>query len=86
MHSTSGYDVRCTLSYGDIYGQILIWLLLTFLSLALGMALGASGHPETGIAMVILVFACSFPFLLFAFVVTLSGRISLIPKPGAELV
>lgn len=85
MHSSSGYEIRCTLSYGDIYGQILVWLLLTFLSLALGMALGASGHPEVGAAMVILVFACSLPFLLFAFVMTLAGRISLIPKPEAGL-
>lgn len=79
MLSSSGYELRCTLSYGDIYGQILVWLLLTFLSLALGMALGAAGHPIFGLVVVGLVFAFSFPFLLFAFVVTLAGRLSLIP-------
>ena len=32
------YRLRCTLTFGDIYGQILIWMLVIFVSLAAGLA------------------------------------------------
>ena len=35
------YRLRCTLTFGDIYGQILIWMLVIFVSLAAGLALKA---------------------------------------------
>lgn len=49
MNAPSQYDLRCSLSHGDIYGQILIWLLISVLSLASGMALLAAGRPTAGI-------------------------------------
>jgi hypothetical protein len=81
MSSEKGYLVRCTLSYGDIYGQILIWLLGVFLSLAAGLALLAASHPVGGIGMIVLIFVLSLPFLLFAFVTTLLSHIILIEQP-----
>lgn len=81
MQLQSGYELRCTLSYGDIYGQILIWLLITFLSLATGLALIAAEHPVAGIGTIGLVFVLSLPFLLFAFVTTLINHLVLDPKP-----
>ena len=75
-----GYQVRCTLRYGEIYGQILIWLLLTFLSLATAAALTAAGRLLSGLAVVGLILALSFPFLLFAFATTLASHVMLIPR------
>lgn len=80
MESGSGYELRCTLSYGDIYGQILIWLLITFLSLATGLALIAAEHPLGGIITIGLVFVLSLPFLMFAFVTTLINHLVLSPR------
>jgi hypothetical protein len=80
MGSDSGYELRCTLSYGDIYGQILIWLLITFLSLATGLALFAAEHPVAGILTIGLVFVLSLPFLMFAFVTTLLNHLVLSPR------
>jgi len=82
MTTISGYDLRCTLSYGDIYGQILIWLLITFLSLATGLALIAAEHPVAGILTIGLVFVLSLPFLMFAFVTTLINHLVLDPRSG----
>lgn len=80
MNSEKGYLVRCTLGYGDIYGQILIWLLGVFLSLAVGLALLAASHPVGGIAVIVLIFVLSLPFLLFSFVTTLFSHIVLIEQ------
>lgn len=81
MDSTKGYAFRCTLTYGDIYGQIMIWLLVIFLSLAAGLALMGATHPVAGVAVVGLIFVLSVPFLLFAFVTTLLGHIALDEQP-----
>ncbi|MCP9927745.1 hypothetical protein [Cyanobium sp. CH-040] len=80
MNSEKGYLVLCTLSYGDIYGQILIWLLGVFLSLGAGLALLAASHPVAGIGVIVLIFVLSLPFLLFAFVTTLFSHISLVEQ------
>lgn len=77
MKLIKSYLVRCTLTYGDIYGQILIWLLIVFLSLASGLALLAGGFPVAGGVVIVLFFVFSLPFLLFAFVTTLSNHIVL---------
>ncbi len=77
MTSTRGYTFRCTLTYGDIYGQILVWLLVIFLSLASGLALMGATHPVAGIAVIGLIFVLSLPFLMFAFVTTLFSHIAL---------
>ena len=39
------YRLRCTLTFGDIYGQILIWMLVIFASLAAGLALMGASKP-----------------------------------------
>jgi hypothetical protein len=75
MRIPMGYQLRCTLSYGDIYGQIMVWLSLTFLSLAAAAALGAAGHPIAGVAVISLILAFSLPFLLFSFTTTLISHL-----------
>lgn len=80
MFSGQSYLVRCTLRYGDIYGQILIWLLIVFLSLAAGLAVIGAGHPLAGGGLIGLIFVLSLPFLLFAFVTTLFSRLILVEQ------
>jgi len=51
--SVRPYNLRCTLTFGDIYGQILIWMAVIFVSLAAGLALMGASKPifalnETG--------------------------------------
>ncbi len=75
MLSRVGYQLRCTLAYGDIYGQIMVWLLLTFLSLATAAALGGAGHPIAGAGVIALILALTLPFLLFAFITTLINHL-----------
>ena len=77
MKEHARYNLRCTLTYGDIYGQILIWLLVIFLSLASGMALMGASHLYAGMTIVTLIFVFSLPFILFAFTTTLLNHISL---------
>ena len=38
MNSGSPFAVRCTLTFGDIYGQVLAWMAVIFVSLAAGLA------------------------------------------------
>lgn len=77
MFTGKGYLIRTTLTYGDIYGQIMIWLLTIFLSLASGLALLAAARPIAGIAVISLIFVLSLPFILFAFVTTLINHITI---------
>jgi hypothetical protein len=67
------YRVACTLTFGDIYGQIIVWLIVIFLSSALGL-MGAS-RPIYALATVGIILVLSLPFLLFAFVTTLINHI-----------
>jgi len=76
ISNQTGYQLRCTLSYGDIYGQVMVWLLLTFLSLATAAALGGSGHPIAGAIVVALIVALTIPFLLFSFITTLINHLT----------
>jgi len=77
MQSIRGYQLVCTLAYGDIYGQIMIWLIAVFLSLATGLALLAAGHPILGFAVIALIFLLSLPFLLFTLITTLLNHLVL---------
>ena len=45
MTSGSPFAVRCTLTFGDIYGQVLAWMAVIFVSLAAGLALMGSSRP-----------------------------------------
>jgi len=75
MNNFSRYRLSCTLSFGDIYGQIIIWLIVIFISLASSMALMGANKPLYAMAVVGVILVLSLPFLLFAFVTTLLNHI-----------
>ncbi|NDJ20292.1 hypothetical protein GS682_01250 [Nostoc sp. B(2019)] len=73
------YRFVCTLTFGDIYGQIIVWLITITLSLASALALMGARRPVYALATVGLVVLLSLPFLLFAFVTTLLNHIEVTP-------
>jgi hypothetical protein len=77
MNNLRKYRVVCTLSFGDVYGQIMVWLIVIFISLAAAMALMGAARPVYALATVGLVLVLSLPFLLFSFVTTLLNHIEL---------
>ncbi len=79
MGSEKGYTLRCTLTFGDIYAQILIWILVIMASLAAGLALMGATKPVLALVGVGLILVLSLPFLLFAFTTTLLNHIALDP-------
>jgi hypothetical protein len=81
----SRYRMVCTLSFGDIYGQIIIWLIVIFLSLATTLALWSATRQVYALATVALVVILSLPFLLFAFVTTLLNHIEFVPMQQTKL-
>lgn len=78
------YRMLCTLTFGDIYGQIIIWLIVIFLSLATTLALWSATRQVYALATVALVVVLSLPFLLFAFVTTLLNHIEFVPMEDAD--
>jgi quinol-cytochrome oxidoreductase complex cytochrome b subunit len=87
MNKFQQYRLICTLSFGDIYGQIIIWLLVIFATLAAAMGLMGASRPVYALATVGLILVLSLPFLLFAFVTTLLNHIEIIeidPKPQVQ--
>ena len=77
MSNISRYRLVCTLSFGDIYGQIIVWLIVIFLSLASALALMGASKPIYALSVVGLILVLTLPFLLFAFVTTLLNHIEL---------
>jgi len=75
MDNIKRYQVLCTLSFGDVYGQIVVWLVVIFLSLASALALMGTSRPIFALVTVGLILVLSLPFLLFAFVTTLINHI-----------
>jgi hypothetical protein len=69
------YRFSCTLTFGDIYGQIIVWLVILIISLAASLALMGARQPIFALATVGLILVLSLPFLLFAFVTTLLNHI-----------
>lgn len=89
MNNNRSYRLTCTLTFGDIYGQIIIWLIVIFLSLAAALALMGAGSPIYALATVGLILVLSLPFLLFAFVTTLLNNVVIAQfdpatQPGGE--
>jgi hypothetical protein len=84
MEKLPRYRFVCTLSFGDIYGQIIIWLIVIFLSLASALALWSSDRHIYALATVGLILVLSLPFLLFAFVTTLLNHIEVSPMGQTE--
>lgn len=78
------YKMICTLAFGDIYGQIIVWLIVIFISLASSLALWSSTRQIYALATVALVLVLSLPFLLFAFVTTLLNHIEFVPLEELE--
>jgi hypothetical protein len=79
------YRFVCTLTFGDIYGQIIVWLITIVVSLASALALMGARRPVYALATVGLIVLLSLPFLLFAFVTTLLNHIELIAiEPGTK--
>lgn len=75
MDQSQKYRFVCTLTFGDIYGQIIVWLIVLFVSLAAALALMGASRPIYALATVGLILVISLPFLLFAFVTTLLNHI-----------
>lgn len=80
------YKMICTLTFGDIYLQIIIWLIVIFVSLATTLALWSSTRQIYALATVGIVLVLSLPFLLFAFVTTLLNNIEFVPTEDAEAI
>ncbi len=86
MINLQKYRFVCTLTFGDVYGQIIVWLITITLSLASALALMGARRPVYALATVGLVVLLSLPFLLFAFVTTLINHIELSPlQPGTAM-
>lgn len=79
MSNISKYRIVCTLSFGDIYGQIIVWLIVIFVSLSASMGFMGASRPIFALATVGLILVLTLPFLLFAFVTTLLNHIELLP-------
>ncbi|WP_250125095.1 hypothetical protein [Chroococcidiopsis sp. CCMEE 29] len=75
MDKIQKYRFVCTLTFGDIYGQIIVWLITIAVSLASAMAMMGARRPYYALATVGLIILLSLPFLLFAFVTTLFNHI-----------
>lgn len=75
MDDAKTYRMSCTLTFGDIYSQIIVWLIVIFVSLAAALGLMGASRPIYALTTVGLVLVLSLPFLLFAFVTTLLNHI-----------
>lgn len=84
MNDLQKYQFKCTLTFGDIYGQIIVWLIVIFISLATALALWSSEREIYAFATVGLILVLSLPFLLFAFVTTLFNHIQMTPMEEHE--
>ncbi len=82
MNELQRYRFSCTLTLGDIYGQVIAWLGVIFASLA--SALSLMSHPLYAFGAVVLIVVVSLPFLLFAFVTTLFNHIEIRPISEEE--
>lgn len=78
------YRMNCTLTFSDIYGQIVIWLIVIFISLASALALWSAARQIYALATVGLILVLSLPFLVFAFVTTLLNHIEFLPLQENE--
>lgn len=77
MNALKKYRLACTLTFGDIYGQVMVWLIVIFVSLAASVAMYQ--NPMYAFLTGGLILVLSLPFLLFAFVTTLLNHIEIRP-------
>lgn len=78
------YRISCTLTFGDIYGQIIVWLIVIFIALATTLAIWSSTRQPFAFLTIGVVLVVSLPFLVFAFVTTLLNHIEFLPIDAAE--
>jgi len=68
-NNIQNYRFVCTLTFGDIYGQIIIWLITITISLASALALMGAKRPVYALAtvglVVLLSLHCKMGFKLF---------------------
>ena len=81
MTIPNSYTIKCDLTFGDIYLQILAWMAVIFVSLAGGLGLMGASSPIFALIGVGLILVLSLPFLLFTFVTTLLNHIQIEPLP-----
>jgi hypothetical protein len=84
LNELQRYRFSCTLKFGDIYGQVMIWLGVIFIGLAASIALYDS--PVNALLAGGLILVLSLPFLLFAFVTTLLNHIEVTPLAASASV
>jgi len=72
------------MTFGDIYGQVIAWLVVLLISLAAAMGLMGARQPLYALVSVGLVLVLSLPFLLFAFVTTLVNHIEFVTVDPQE--
>jgi len=84
MDTGTRYRFSCTLTFGDIYGQVIAWLVILLVSLASSLALMGARQPVVALAAVGLILVLSLPFLLFAFVTTLLNHIEFEPVAATQ--
>jgi hypothetical protein len=77
LNQSQKYRFACTLKFGDIYGQVMVWLIVIFIGLAASIAL--YDNPVNALLAGGLILVLSLPFLLFAFVTTLLNHIEMNP-------
>ncbi len=83
MNDIGKYRFVCTLTLGDILGQVIVWLGVIFLALA--SALSLMSKPIYSFGAVGLIVVTSLPFLLFTFVTTLFNHIDIVPLTEEEI-
>jgi len=76
------YRFVCTLTFGDIYGQVIVWLIVIFIGLAASVTL--YNNPVQAFLVGGLILVLTLPFLLFAFVTTLLNHIEMRPVTVGE--
>lgn len=84
MDTETKYRFSCTLTFGDIYGQIIAWLVILLVSLAASLASMGARQPVVALVAVGLILVLSLPFLLFAFVTTLLNHIEFQPVTTSQ--
>lgn len=77
LNQLQKYRFSCTLTFGDIYGQVIVWLIVIFVGLAASMSMYE--NPVNALLAGGLILVLSLPFLLFTFVTTLLNHIELRP-------
>lgn len=82
LNDIQKYRFVCTLTFGDIYGQIIIWLIVLFIGLAASVTL--YNNPVQAFLVGGLILVLTLPFLLFAFVTTLLNHIEMRPVTASD--